>query len=50
MRFLAKTLLVFAFLACAPAFAQEEPPARVGRVSLVSGTIAFYGPGDTEWS
>ena len=50
MRFLAKTLLVFAFLACAPAFAQEEPPARVGRVSLVSGTLAFYGPGDTDWS
>src|SRR5215831_6322532 len=50
MRFLAKTLLVFAFLACASAFAQEEPPARVGRVSLVSGTLAFYGPGDTDWS
>ena len=50
MRFLAKTLLVFAFLSCAPAFAQQEPPARVGRVSLVSGTLAFYGPGDTEWS
>ncbi len=50
MRFLAKTLLVFAFLSCAPAFAQEEPPARVGRVSLVSGTLAFYGPGDTDWS
>ena len=50
MRFLAKTLLVFAFLACAPAFAQQEPPARVGRVSLVSGTLAFYGPGDTDWS
>jgi hypothetical protein len=50
MRFLAKTLLVFAFLSCAPGFAQEEPPARVGRVSLVSGTLAFYGPGDTDWS
>ena len=50
MRFLAKTFLVFAFLSCAPAFAQEEPPARVGRVSLVSGTLAFYGPGDADWS
>ena len=50
MRFLAKTLLVFAFLSCAPAFAREEPPSRVGRVSLVSGTLAFYGPGDTDWS
>ena len=50
MRFLAKTLLVFTFLACGPAFAQEEPPARVGRVSLVAGNIAFYGPGDTPKS
>jgi hypothetical protein len=50
MRFLPKTLLVFAFLSCAPAFAREEPPSRVGRVSLVSGTLAFYGPGDTDWS
>ena len=50
MRFLAKTFLVFVFLSGVPAFAQEEPPARVGRVSLVSGTLAFYGPGDTDWS
>ena len=50
MRFLTKTFLVFVFLSCVPAFAQEEPPARVGRVSLVSGTLAFYGPSDTDWS
>src|SRR5438128_2133541 len=50
MRAVAKSLLVLALLAAVPAFAQSPPPARVGRVSLVSGTLAFYGPGDTEWS
>ena len=50
MRALAKSLLVIALLAAVPAFAQSQPPARVGRVSLVSGTLAFYGPGDAEWS
>ena len=30
--------------------AQQEPPARVGRVSVVSGTLAFFGPGDADWS
>jgi hypothetical protein len=48
MRFLAKTLVAI-ILACTPAFA-EEPPARVGRVSLISGTLAFYGSGDADWS
>jgi uncharacterized protein DUF6600 len=50
MRFLAKTILALALLACAPAFAEERPPARVGRVSFVSGALAFYGPGDSDWS
>src|SRR5882724_4080549 len=50
MRFLVKSLIALAFLACAPAFAEEQPPARVGRVSYISGTLAFYGPGDTDWS
>jgi hypothetical protein len=50
MRFLAKSLLVLIFLFAIPALAQVEPSARVGRVSLVSGTLAFYGPGDTDWS
>ena len=51
MRALAKTLLAFTLaLFALPAFAQQEPPARVGRVSIVEGALAFYGPGDNEWS
>src|SRR5215469_3295978 len=33
-----------------PALAQREPPARVGRVSFVSGNLAFHTTGQTEWS
>ena len=50
MRFLAKALVVLACLSCAPAIAQEAPPARVGRVSFISGTLAFYQSADTDWS
>src|SRR6266446_8820142 len=50
MRVLAKSLLLLILLLAVPALAQVEPPARVGRVSLVSGTLAFYGSGDTDWS
>src|ERR1051325_7049270 len=51
MRFLARPLLLLLTLSVAfPAFAQKEPPARVGRVSIVSGTLAFFGPGDSDWS
>src|ERR1700739_1451740 len=51
MRALAKMLLTFTLaLFALPAFAQQEPPARVGRVSVVEGALAFYGPGDNEWS
>ena len=51
MRSLAKSLLFLIFLLLAvPALARADPPTRVGRVSLVSGTLAFYGPGDTDWS
>ena len=51
MRALAKTLLTFTLaLFALPAFAQQEPPARVGRVSIGEGALAFYGPGDNEWS
>jgi len=50
MRFFAKSLLALALLAAAPAFAEEQPSARVGRVSYISGTLAFYGPGDAGWS
>jgi hypothetical protein len=50
MRFLAQSLVALIVLFCAPAFAEEQSPARVGRVSAISGTLAFYGPGETEWS
>ncbi len=46
--------LIFALLGLAvaqPALAQQqEPPARVGSVSYVSGTIAFHTAGETQWS
>ena len=50
MRVLARSLLLLILLVAVPALAQVEPPARVGRVSLVSGALAFSGPGDTDWS
>src|SRR5256885_24301 len=51
MRLLARSvLLLLSFAFVSPAFAQKEPPARVGRVSIVSGTLAFFGPGDSDWS
>src|SRR5262249_49174061 len=33
-----------------PALAAEEPPARVGRVSFVSGQLGFHIKGETQWS
>ena len=50
MRSLASALLAFTLLAAVPAFAQEEPPARVGRVAFVQGTLAFHDKGETAWS
>ena len=49
MRFLAKSLFVAVLLAAIPALAQS-PPERVGRVSSVEGTLAFYQEGDPDWS
>src|SRR5215469_8082732 len=43
-------LLVVTFLAAFSALAREEPPARVGRVSFVSGSLAFHAPSQNEWS
>src|SRR6266478_1107084 len=43
-------LLVITFFAALPALARDEPPARVGRVSFVSGNLAFHTPGQNEWS
>ena len=54
MTMIARCLLVLGLFAAFPALAQQdaqqEPSGRVGRVSVISGTLAFYGPGDTEWS
>jgi hypothetical protein len=33
-----------------PALAQEEPPARVGRVSFVAGQLGFHAAGEAQWS
>jgi hypothetical protein len=43
-------VLVITFLAAVPALARDEPPARVGRISFVSGSLAFHMPGQNEWS
>src|SRR6266481_2377370 len=43
-------LLLEALPAAAFAAARQEPPARVGRVSLVSGNLAYHMPGETQWS
>jgi hypothetical protein len=51
MRALAKICLILSLTLLATlAFAQVEPPARVGRISIVEGALAFYGPGDNDWS
>src|SRR6476659_3452198 len=54
MRFRMISLMVVALLAAAPmaspARAQQEPPARVGRVAVVAGELGFHGPGETNWS
>src|SRR5439155_21760845 len=53
MRLLARSLrllLLLRFARVGSAIAQREPPARVGRVSIVSGALAFFGPGDDDWS
>jgi hypothetical protein len=42
--------LILLLGAALPAAAQEEPPARVGRISYVSGNLAFHMAGETEWS
>ena len=42
--------LVITCFAVFPALARDEPPARVGRVSFVSGNLVLHTPGQTEWS
>src|ERR1700719_3722910 len=50
MRRLAIAFLTVGLLAAVPAFAQEEPPARVGRVSFVAGELGFHLAGETAWA
>jgi hypothetical protein len=50
MRRLAIAFLTIGLFAAMPAFAQEEPPARVGRISFVSGELGFHLAGETAWS
>jgi hypothetical protein len=54
MRRLAFSLPVLALIGVLigvlPAFAQEAPPARVGRVSFVAGQLGFHLAGETAWS
>ncbi len=46
-----RIIVLLALLTAEPALAQQqEPPARVGSVSYVSGTIAFHTAGETQWS
>src|SRR2546428_500883 len=46
MQLLASSVLALALIAASPAFAQQEPPARVGRVSFVTGQLGFQAKGD----
>ena len=48
-RFL-KWLIIINFVGVTPALAEQEPPVRVGRVSLVSSSLAFHMAGEAEWS
>jgi hypothetical protein len=33
-----------------PSQTTADPPARVGRIDRLSGTVSFHGPSDTTWS
>ena len=46
MRSLAAALAAFVLIAAVPAFADQEPPAQVGRVSFIEGTLAFHTEGE----
>jgi hypothetical protein len=50
MRPFAASLLALTLVAALPAFAQEAPPARVGRVSFVAGQLGFQAKGDDDAS
>ena len=38
------------WLAATAAFAQADPPARVGRLSYIEGTVSFHGPDPDQWT
>jgi hypothetical protein len=44
------SLTILTLIIASPTLAQQTPPARVGRVSFVSGNLAFHTAGQTEWS
>jgi hypothetical protein len=44
------SLTILTIFIATPTLAQQAPPARVGRVSFVSGNLAFHTAGQTEWS
>lgn len=33
-----------------PELSQGDPPERVGRVAMISGTLSFHNSGDTQWT
>ena len=43
-------LVVPLWLAASAAFAQSDPPGRVGRLSYMEGTVSFHGPDPDQWS
>jgi hypothetical protein len=47
---LSAVVIAAGFAAIPPAFAEEQPPARVGRVSVVDGRLGFHATGETNWS
>jgi hypothetical protein len=49
MRLLLKSLVLLV-AATLPVAAEEEPPARVGQISYVSGNVAFHMASETQWS
>ena len=50
MHRLLASLMILIVAVAVPALAQQQPPARVGRVSFASGNLALHMPGDTQWS
>jgi hypothetical protein len=46
---LAWPALLAAVLAAAPAFADPDPPTRVGRIAYIDGTVSFHPGPDAQW-